>query len=44
MFSREIQDEGKVKLHYYLGVTAEQDEEHKYLMLHQKQYILNMLD
>jgi hypothetical protein len=31
------------ELHYCLGVSMEQDDEHKYLVLHQKQYILNML-
>ena len=31
------------RLHYCLGVSVGQDEEHKCLVLHQKQYILNML-
>ncbi len=31
------------ELHYCLGVSVEQDDEHKCLVLHQKQYILNML-
>ena len=32
------------KLHYCLGISIEQDEERKCLWLHQKQYILNMLE
>jgi len=31
------------KLHYCLGVTVEHDEQQKYVWIHQKQYILNML-
>ena len=32
------------KLHYCLGISIEQDEERKCLWIHQKQYILNMLE
>ena len=43
-----LADRFKVKdmgeFHYYLGISVKQDEEHKYPLLHQKQYILNMLE
>ena len=32
------------KLHYCLGITIEQDSEQKCLWMHQKQYILKMLE
>jgi len=31
------------KLHYCLGINIEHNEEDKYLLLHQKQYVLSML-
>ena len=31
------------ELHYCLGVTVEHDEQQKCVQIHQKQYILNML-
>ena len=31
------------KLHYCLGINIEQIEENKYLLWHQKQYIMNIL-
>jgi len=32
------------KLHNCLGINIEQNEADKYLLIHQKQYILNMLE
>jgi len=38
----EMKDMGK--FHYCLGISIEHNEAEKYLLLHQKQYILNMLE
>ena len=32
------------KLHYCLGITIEQDEDHKWLMIHQRHYIRSILE